>query len=76
MYQTPFDTAYTALTGDGAKWVADAGIKFVGIDYLSIGTYKELVPAHQHLMRAVSEACAYINVIAQQGTAVGGVSHT
>lgn len=54
MYQTPFDTAYTALTADGAKWVADAGIKFVGIDYLSIGTYEELAPAHQHLMRAVS----------------------
>ena len=54
MYKTPFDTAYTALTGDGAQWVADAGIKFVGIDYLSIATYEELTTAHQNLMRAVS----------------------
>lgn len=54
MYQTPFDTAYTALTADGAKWVADAGIKFVGIDYLSIAIYEDLAATHQHLMRAVS----------------------
>jgi len=34
--------------------VVAAGIKFVGIDYISIATYEELAPAHQSLMRAVS----------------------
>ena len=54
MYQTAFESNYTALTEDGADWVVAAGIKFVGIDYISIATYEELAPAHQSLMRAVS----------------------
>ena len=54
MYQTAFESNYTALTEDGADWVVAAGIKFVGIDYMSIATYEELAPAHQSLMRAVS----------------------
>ena len=33
MYQSAFQTDYTALTEDGAKWVAASSIKFVGIDY-------------------------------------------
>ena len=54
MYQTAFESNYTALTEDGADWVVAAGIRFVGIDYMSIATYEELAPAHQSLMRAVS----------------------
>ena len=54
MYQTAFESNYTALTEDGADWVVAAGIKFVGIDYISIANYEELAPAHQSLMRAVS----------------------
>ena len=53
MYQTAFESNYTALTEDGADWVVAAGIKFVGIDYMSIATYEQLAPAHQSLMRAV-----------------------
>lgn len=67
MYKTPFETAYTALTGDGAQWVADAGIKFVGIDYLSIARYEELATAHQNLMQAVSlalTACMVCHTVA------------
>lgn len=52
MYQTAFESSYTALTETGADWIVKAGIKFVGIDYLSIATYEELAPAHQSLMRA------------------------
>ena len=33
MYQSAFQTDYTALTEDGAEWVAASSIKFVGIDY-------------------------------------------
>lgn len=53
MYHTPFQTNYTALTESGADWVVKHGIKFVGIDYLSIATYEQLAPAHQSLMRVV-----------------------
>ena len=58
MYQTAFETNYTALTETGADWVVQHGIKFVGIDYLSIATFEELAPAHQSLMRVVrSQLC-------------------
>ena len=53
MYQTPFRSNYTALTESGADWVVKHGIKFVGIDYLSIATYEDLTPAHKSLMRVV-----------------------
>ena len=53
MYQTAFETNYTALTESGADWIVQHGIKFVGIDYLSIATFEELAPAHQSLMRVV-----------------------
>ena len=33
MYQSAFQADYTALTEDGAEWVAASSIKFVGIDY-------------------------------------------
>nr|QOL01214.1 putative extracellular protein TR9_022 [Trebouxia lynnae] len=51
MYHTPFLTNYTALTETGSDWVVQHGIKFVGIDYVSIATYEELTAAHQSLMR-------------------------
>ena len=53
MYHTPFLTNYTALTETGSDWVVQHGIKFVGIDYVSIATYEELTAAHQSLMRVV-----------------------
>lgn len=53
MYHTPFLTNYTALTETGSDWVVQYGIKFVGIDYVSIATYEELTAAHQSLMRVV-----------------------
>ena len=53
MYHTPFQTNYTAVTESGADWIVKLGVKFVGIDYLSIATYEELATAHQSLMRAV-----------------------
>ena len=67
MYQTAFESNYTALTEDGADWVVAAGIKFVGIDYMSIATYEELAPAHQSLMRAVSPSCASYHAVHHNG---------
>ena len=64
MYHTPFQTNYTALTESGADWVVKHGIKFVGIDYLSIATYEELAPAHQSLMRVVSALLLHMGICA------------
>lgn len=39
-----FHEDYVALSVDAARWVADRGIRLVGIDYLSIEPYK--LPGH------------------------------
>eukprot|EP00891_Asterochloris_glomerata_P004233 jgi/Astpho2/4233/Aster-x0192 len=43
MYQTAFQTDYTALTEDGAEWVAASSIKFVGIDYARLNTATDIM---------------------------------
>jgi arylformamidase len=46
-----FKTDYTYLTGDGAQYLADQGVKVVGIDYLSIEQFKKPgAPAHRTLL--------------------------
>ncbi|XP_042507223.1 cyclase-like protein 2 [Macadamia integrifolia] len=42
-----FDSSYVGFMKDGAKWlVENTDIKLVGIDYLSVAAYDDLVPAH------------------------------
>ena len=48
----PFYEAFTALSPDGAQYLVDLGIKFVGIDYLSIAPFKDLRPTHEILLGA------------------------
>jgi arylformamidase len=44
---------YSSVTGDGAQYLVDKGIKLVGIDYLSIEKYKkEGYPTHRTLLEA------------------------
>jgi arylformamidase len=47
-----FRPDYAALTGDGAQWVVDRGIRLIGIDYLSIQLYDDPPKAHQVLLEA------------------------
>jgi len=47
-----FEPAYVGLTGDGAQALVDAGVRLVGIDYLSIATAADPLPAHLVLLRA------------------------
>ncbi|MBI4284399.1 MAG: cyclase family protein [Chloroflexi bacterium] len=48
-----FDSSYTFLTEDGARYLAEEGIRLVGIDYLSIEEYqKPGRPAHHVLLGA------------------------
>jgi len=49
----PFYPDYTHLTGDGAKFLVDQGVKVVGVDYLSVEQFhKPGHPAHHALLGA------------------------
>ena len=49
----PFHTDYTHLTGDGAKFLVDQGVKVVGVDYLSVEQFHSPGhPAHHALLGA------------------------
>lgn len=47
-----FDEAYVALTLEGARWVADRGIRLIGVDYLSVQRFADDPETHRVLMRA------------------------
>jgi len=47
MWRREFDTSYVGFMKDGAQWLVDnTDIKFVGIDYLSVAAYDDLIPSH------------------------------
>ena len=43
---------YVGVTDAGARWLIAQGVRLVGIDYLSVSTYTDLVPPHQTLLGA------------------------
>lgn len=43
---------YVALTGDGAQWLVERGVRLVGVDYLSVAPFDDPVPCHQILLAA------------------------
>lgn len=47
-----FREDYVGITGGGARWLVRRGVKLVGIDYLSVSTYDDLMPPHQTLLGA------------------------
>ncbi len=47
-----FDPDYTALDPEGAAWVVERGIRLVGIDYLSIQSFRESDTVHIRLLEA------------------------
>jgi len=61
-----FDTGFVGVSADGADWLAQKGVKLVGIDYLSIAPYKQSVATHQALLRP--------GVIVLEGVDLSGVS--
>ncbi|XP_010437504.1 PREDICTED: uncharacterized protein LOC104721263 isoform X3 [Camelina sativa] len=47
MFKKEFDTSYVGFMKDGAQWLVDnTDIKLVGIDYLSVAAYDDLIPSH------------------------------
>ena len=47
-----FREDFVALTLEGARWIADHGIKLVGVDYLSVQRWGDDPETHRVLMRA------------------------
>jgi arylformamidase len=46
-----FHEDFTHITGDGAAWLVDAGVRLVGIDYLSVEAFDAAEPiAHRTLL--------------------------
>ena len=47
-----FTRDYVGITQDGAHWLVDSGVGLVGTDYLSVVSWRDLVPAHRVLLGA------------------------
>jgi arylformamidase len=47
-----FWTDYVGITDDGAQWLIEQGVRLVGIDYLSVAPFDELVAPHRTLLGA------------------------
>jgi arylformamidase len=47
-----FQEDFVAITGDGARWLIERGIRLVGIDYLSVAPFDDVTPTHQALLWA------------------------
>lgn len=47
-----FREDYVALTLEGARWIAERGIRLVGVDYLSVQRWGDDPETHRVLMRA------------------------
>lgn len=45
-----FQEDYVGLTTDAAKWIAEQGIQLIGIDYLSVAVFSDILEVHQVLL--------------------------
>ncbi|EFJ19762.1 hypothetical protein SELMODRAFT_110653 [Selaginella moellendorffii] len=51
MWKREFTSDFTALTKDGAEWIAqNTSLKLIGLDYLSVGVYNEPDATHKPLL--------------------------
>ncbi|MBW8010109.1 MAG: cyclase family protein [Chloroflexi bacterium] len=47
-----FNKEYVSLSADGAEYLINRGVKLVGVDYLSVAPFNDVVPTHQALLEA------------------------
>ncbi len=64
--ETEFDRDFVAIHPDGARWLVERGVRLVGIDYLSVGSWTEPMATHLVLLRA--------GVIAVEGLDLSGIA--
>jgi arylformamidase len=50
--ETAFAEDFIAIAPGGAAWLVDHGVKLVGIDYLSVGSFDNGIPTHEILLNA------------------------
>ena len=48
----PFDEAYAAVDAEAAQFLAERGVRVVGVDYLSVAPFKNTVDTHRTLLQA------------------------
>ena len=49
---THFKKNFVSLTPDAAHWIVNHGIRLIGIDYLSVGSYEDGIMTHRILLEA------------------------
>jgi arylformamidase len=47
-----FNPDYVAVSADGAQWLVKHKIKLIGVDYLSVAPFNDLVTPHEILLQA------------------------
>jgi arylformamidase len=57
---------FVAISDDGARWLVERGVRLVGVDYLSVGPFRETTPTHLTLLSA--------GVIPVEGLNLSGVA--
>lgn len=60
----PFQKEFTAVSPDGAAYLLERGVKFVGIDYFSIAPFGDSIPTHRALLGAEIVVLEGINLSA------------
>ena len=48
--ETKFQTDFVGITEDGAEWLVERGVQLVGVDYLSVAPYSDLMTPHLVLL--------------------------
>lgn len=53
MWKSKFDTSFVGFMEDGAKWlVENTDIQLVGVDYLSVAAWDDLLPSHYVFLKS------------------------
>lgn len=47
-----FDENYVAITAAGARWLVEHGIRVIGVDYLTVAPFADLITTHLILLQA------------------------
>jgi arylformamidase len=47
-----FQSDFVAISGDGAQYLVERGVRLVGVDYLSVAPFDDPAPTHQALLGA------------------------
>ena len=49
--ESRFQTDFVGITEDGAEWLVERGVQLVGVDYLSVAPYADLMSTHLVFLR-------------------------